>query len=94
MRLIGGADERRLLLEEQITALSPHSLLSLGLTRREAEVLAWVAQGKTNAEIGVLQTSPYTVIKHLQHIFEKLGVRSRTAAAAYALKAVTLPAGR
>jgi DNA-binding CsgD family transcriptional regulator len=95
VRLIGGADERLLLLEEQITALSPHSLLSLGLTRREAEVLTWVVQGKTNAEIAaILQTSPYTVIKHLQHIFEKLGVRSRTAAAAYALKAVTLPAGR
>lgn len=54
----------------------------LGLTRREAEVLTWVADGKTNAEIGlILGTSPRTVQKHLEHIFEKLGVATRTAAA-------------
>jgi DNA-binding CsgD family transcriptional regulator len=58
---------------------------SLRLTGREAEVLGWVARGKTNAEIAaVLFISPLTVRKHLEHIFEKLGVRTRTAAAAYA----------
>jgi DNA-binding CsgD family transcriptional regulator len=58
---------------------------SLGLSPREAEVLGWVARGKTNAEIAtVLFISPQTVRKHLEHIFEKLGVRTRTAAAAYA----------
>jgi DNA-binding CsgD family transcriptional regulator len=58
----------------------------LGLTRRETEVLTWVADGKTNAEIGViLGTSPRTVQKHLEHIFEKLGVETRTAAAVRAL---------
>ncbi|HEX2713778.1 MAG TPA: helix-turn-helix transcriptional regulator [Candidatus Acidoferrales bacterium] len=94
VRLIGGADDTLLLLEEQVTALSRHSLLSLGLTRRETEVLTWVAQGKTNAEVAaILGTSPYTAIKHLQHIFEKFGVKTRTAAAAYALKATTLPSG-
>ena len=54
------------------------------LTEREAEVLALVADGKTNAEIAnVLWISPHTVRTHLEHIFEKLGVRTRTAAAAY-----------
>lgn len=53
-----------------------------GLTRREVEVLTWVTDGKTNAEIGqILGTSPRTVQKHLEHIFEKLGVETRTAAA-------------
>jgi DNA-binding CsgD family transcriptional regulator len=49
-------------------------------------VLAWVAQGKTNAEIAViLGMRPRTVHKHLDHIFGKLGVENRTAAAARAL---------
>lgn len=53
-----------------------------GLTRREVEVLDLVADGRTNAEIGqLLGTSPRTVQKHLEHIFEKLGVDTRTAAA-------------
>lgn len=53
----------------------------LGLTRREGEVLRWVTDGKTNTEIGqILGMSPRTVQKHLQHIFEKLGVSTRTAA--------------
>ena len=57
-----------------------------GLTAREAEVLYWVVQGKTNRDIGdILGTSPRTVHKHLEHVFEKLGVETRTAAAAMAL---------
>ncbi len=56
-----------------------------GLTPREAEVLGWVARGKRNAEVAAeLFISPQTVRKHLENIFEKLDVRSRTAAAAYA----------
>jgi CheY-like chemotaxis protein/DNA-binding CsgD family transcriptional regulator len=56
------------------------------LTAREAEVLHWVIQGKTNRDIGeILGTSPRTVHKHLEHVFEKLGVETRTAAAALAL---------
>jgi DNA-binding CsgD family transcriptional regulator len=55
------------------------------LTPREQQVLAWVAEGKTNAEIaGILVTAPGTVRKHLEHIYAKLGVHTRTAAAAYA----------
>jgi DNA-binding CsgD family transcriptional regulator len=54
-----------------------------GLTEREAEVLGWVGYGKTNDEIAaVLHVSPHTVRKHLENIFGKLGVHTRTAAAA------------
>jgi DNA-binding CsgD family transcriptional regulator len=54
----------------------------LGLTRREADVLLWIARGQSNAEIGVsLRISPRTVKKHLEHIFGKLGVKTRLAAA-------------
>jgi DNA-binding NarL/FixJ family response regulator len=61
-------------------------LESLGLTPREAEVLLWVAQGKTNSEIGtILGTATKTVSKHLEHIFDKLGVETRTAASRNAL---------
>jgi DNA-binding CsgD family transcriptional regulator len=53
------------------------------LTRREAEVMSWVARGKTNRDIAdILGMSPRTVNKHLEHIFEKLGVETRTAAVA------------
>lgn len=56
------------------------------LTAREAEALYWVVKGKTNRDIGdILGTSPRTVHKHLEHVFEKLGVETRTAAAAMAM---------
>ncbi|WP_045224357.1 response regulator transcription factor [Methyloterricola oryzae] len=58
---------------------------SLGLTFKEAEVLMWVARGKTNREVGmILGSSPRTVNKHLEHVFEKLGVETRSAAVAIA----------
>lgn len=63
------------------TELAFHSsapLLSLGLTEREAEVLLWVAQGKSNGAIAIiLDMAEGTVKKHLQHIFEKGGFESR-----------------
>lgn len=53
------------------------------LTKREAEVLLWVARGKSNKDIsGVLKISPRTVNKHLEQVFEKLGVENRASAAA------------
>jgi DNA-binding response OmpR family regulator len=53
------------------------------LTQREMDVLGWVACGKTNRDVGeILGTSPRTVNKHLEHIYEKLGVETRTAAVA------------
>jgi DNA-binding CsgD family transcriptional regulator len=55
----------------------------LGLTAREQQILAWVARGKTNPEIAeTLWISPSTVRKHLENVYAKLGVRTRTAAAA------------
>ena len=60
-------------------------LSSAALTPRETEVLSWLAKGKTNRDIAdILGMSPRTVNKHLEHIFEKLGVETRTAAAAIA----------
>ena len=62
---------------------------AFGLTLRESEVLYWVAKGKTNRDIGdILGASPATVKKHLERIHEKLGVETRTAAAALALQKV------
>ena len=59
------------------------------LTLREAEVLYWVAKGKTNRDIGdILGSSPATVKKHLEHVFEKLGVETRNAAASLAIQRV------
>jgi DNA-binding CsgD family transcriptional regulator len=56
------------------------------LTLRELEVLQWVACGKTNRDIGtILGLSPRTVNKHLEHVYVKLGVETRTAAAAVAM---------
>jgi DNA-binding CsgD family transcriptional regulator len=52
-----------------------------GVTRREAEILYWISQGKTDPQIAeILSVSPRTVHKHLEHIFAKLGVETRTAA--------------
>lgn len=59
---------------------------TLALTPREAEVLLWVTRGKTNRDIGdILGAAPRTVTKHMEHILEKLGVETRTAAAGLAL---------
>lgn len=66
---------------------TPDQLESLGLTPREAEVLFWVARGKTNDEIAtVLGIGLTTVKKHLESTFAKLGVENRTSAAAMALE--------
>jgi DNA-binding CsgD family transcriptional regulator len=55
----------------------------LGLTARESQVLSWVARGKTNPEVAeILWVSPTTVRKHLENVYAKLGVHTRTAAVA------------
>jgi len=60
--------------------------LSFKLTAREAEVLYWVVKGKINRDIGdIVGASPATVKKHLERVFAKLGVETRTAAAAMAI---------
>lgn len=59
------------------------------LTPREAEVLLWLARGKSNRDIGeILSVSPRTVDKHLEQIYVKLGVENRAAAVAAALRAL------
>ena len=72
---------------------SSEPLRSLGLTPRVAEVLLWVAQGKTNADIAtILGISESTVKKHLLEIFQVLGVETRSAATLRALETLGSPA--
>lgn len=88
VRLLSNAGANLLFLEEKSPPLTADILSSLGLSRRESEVLVWVAQGKTNGEIAsILSMSIGTVKKHLANVFQKLGVETRTAAAALALSA-------
>ena len=62
------------------------ALAEVPLTAREREVLRWLAGGKTDRDIGdILGISPRTVHKHLQRIYEKLGVETRTAAVVRAM---------
>jgi DNA-binding CsgD family transcriptional regulator len=83
VRLLMRSLQDLLLLYVQRPAIERARLEARGLTRRETEVLVWVAKGKTNEQIGlIIQASPRTVQKHLEHIFVKLGVETRTAAAA------------
>jgi DNA-binding NarL/FixJ family response regulator len=71
---------------------SAEPLVKLGLTRRAAETLLWVAQGKTNADIAaILGVTESTVKKHVQEIFDKLGVETRGAAAVRALEVLNFP---
>jgi DNA-binding NarL/FixJ family response regulator len=61
----------------------------LKLTQREAEVMLWVSYGKSSSDISeVLTISPRTVQKHLERIYEKLGVETRSAAAAIAIRVI------
>ena len=84
-------DDHVLIIQEAATAIPPDALFPLGLGRREAEVLAWVAQGKTNVEIAiVLGISKRTVQKHLENVLKKLHCETRTAAAATAIEAARL----
>lgn len=81
-----------LILSEQRQAPAPQTLSQLGLSSREAEVLHWVAQGKTNEVVArVLGVSKRTVEKHMERILAKLGVESRVDAV---LRAWEAPPGR
>lgn len=75
-------------LEERLSPAEPGHARSLSLlTRRENEVLHWLAEGKRNSEIGaILGASARTVGKHLERIFAKLGVETRAAAVRTALE--------
>jgi DNA-binding NarL/FixJ family response regulator len=82
-----GDGEWLVVMKESSDAATVQSIAAtFRLTTREAEVLYWVVKGKTNKDIGdILGTSPRTVNKHLEHVFQKLGVETRTAAASLAM---------
>jgi len=86
-----GADEILLRLMEGEAGTEAELLKrKLALTQREAEVVLWIARGKSNRDIAeILDLSPRTVNKHLEQIFSTLGVENRTAAAAIAVRAVS-----
>ena len=87
VRLVSNQAGEVLILEERASEVRPEALERLGLTAREAQVLFWVAQGKSNADVAtLLGTRPKTVSKHLERVFPKLGVETRTAAAVAALR--------
>ena len=68
------------------------SWVAQALSRRETEILTWVARGKSNTDIGViLHISPHTVSTHLKRILTKLDVGSRTTAAVRAAQLGLLP---
>lgn len=72
---------RKLIIERSGGALLLEEKQPDLLTPREREVLAWVARGKTNSEIAqLLWLAPSTVRKHLENVYSKLGVGTRTAA--------------
>jgi DNA-binding CsgD family transcriptional regulator len=82
VRLVTGFEQKLLILEGEEEPLKPADFEAFGLTRREAEVLVWVCQGKGNREIAtILGLSVRTIEKHMERILEKLGVETRTAAA-------------
>jgi DNA-binding CsgD family transcriptional regulator len=85
IRFVPNLNQILLLVEEQPIAAHTNAVASSRLSVRESQVLDWLAQGKTNKEIAaILQLSPRTVQKHLEHIYQKLGVENRTGAAAKA----------
>jgi len=91
------SDEDWLIVMREVsdTAVVEAMMASFKLTLREAEVLYWVVKGKTNRDIGdILGSSPATVKKHLEHVYEKLGVETRTAAANLAMRRVASLAQR
>jgi DNA-binding CsgD family transcriptional regulator len=83
-----------LLKEKEAQPLSIASLDLLGLTKREAEVLFWIAKDKSNANIAkLLGCREGTVRKHLENIYKKLGVQTRIGAVMFALERLGLLKG-
>lgn len=77
---LGRCNEGRyfLLVREESATLAADRLQALGLSPREAEVMQWVCEGKTNPEIAqILNVTTHTVNRHLEHILAKLGVDNR-----------------
>jgi DNA-binding NarL/FixJ family response regulator len=86
--------DRLLMLEEDRSEgrTTRHLTQHLGLTRREGEVLTWLCGGKTNRDIAqILGMSPRTVNKHLERIYQKLGIETRSSAVAIAMRTMAAP---
>jgi DNA-binding CsgD family transcriptional regulator len=84
-----------ILLDDHRVGASLLALAGLGLSVRQAEILLQVARGRTNAQVAAaLHVSPRTVQKHLENIYDRLGVRSRAAATARAVTAIAGGPGR
>ncbi len=96
LRVLRGpeSDSELLVIEPGASGLSVPGLQALGLTRRQAEVLRWIALGRRGPDVArLLSLSPRTVEKHLQGVYAKLGVEnsSQAAATAWAAMGVRLP---
>jgi DNA-binding CsgD family transcriptional regulator len=89
-RLVGGTGgaERLIRLIDRDAGTDEERLaVAFDLSLRAAEVLLWITHGKSNKEIAeILDLSPRTVNKHLEQIFDKLGVENRTAAATISVR--------
>lgn len=84
---VGLGETMLLLAQDDHRSNDAARLQQAALTPREGEVLSWLAKGKTNRDIAdILGMSPRTVNKHLEHIFDKLGVETRSAAAAIGVR--------
>jgi len=85
-----GDDDWLIVMREVSDAAIIESMsLAFKLTAKEAEVLYWVVKGKINRDIGdILGSSAATVKKHLERVFAKLGVETRTAAAGMAMNRI------
>ncbi|HOE43048.1 MAG TPA: response regulator transcription factor [Rhodoferax sp.] len=85
----GGGDWLIIMQEVSDESVIEAMALCFKLTPREAEVLYWVVKGKINRDIGdIVGSSPMTVKKHLERVFVKLGVETRTAAASMAMSRI------
>ncbi len=90
--LCATGSDQNLFCVTEAASIGEHEILqiALPLTAREAEVLLWVSRGKSNRDIGqILTISPRTINKHLERIFEKLGVENRASAAVQAVRTLT-----
>lgn len=90
VRLLDNRSSREevLLLEER-RRISPAAFLQFGLTERECDVMFWITEGKTDPDISMLcSISVRTVQKHIENLYRKLGVETRTAALSFALEQI------
>jgi DNA-binding CsgD family transcriptional regulator len=85
--LVRPGESHCLVLQEHSIEQRIAAYMRLGLTARQAQVLAWMSIGKSDSEIAILlSTSPRTIEKHLEHIYDRLDVPSRLQAVVRALE--------